>query len=183
MIGITGIWTVEEAVHHQFSQELADKLIRIFSPYETVIDFGCGRGDYLKFFKENNFKDLIGIDGTLLDQSEFCKFLMFDLSNSLHLPEKGNVISLEVGEHIPEQYEQIFLNTITEHCSSILVLSWALPNQAGIGHVNCKEQSYIISEIEKRGFKFNEARTEFLKDANYVNTPWFKTTILTFDKL
>jgi hypothetical protein len=105
-----------------------------------------------------------------------------DLSNHLDLGFKGQVLSFEVEEHIPAQYEQIFIDTIVLHCNSILILSWAIIGQFGVGHVNCRSQEYIIDQIEQRGLKYNKEDTLFIRNAEYKNAPWFKNTLMVFRK-
>ena len=41
------------------------------------------------------------------------------------------VMSLEVGEHIPADYEAIFLDNLARHAKEGVLLSWARPNQGG----------------------------------------------------
>jgi hypothetical protein len=44
----------------------------------------------------------------------------------------------------------------------IIVLTWAHPGQGGFHHVNCREKSYIIEQMEKRGVKFEADMTSTL---------------------
>ena len=53
------------------------------------------------------------------------------------------VLSLEVGEHIPEDYEDIYLENLDRHADKIIILSWAVPEQGGFGHVNERDNGYI----------------------------------------
>jgi hypothetical protein len=48
------------------------------------------------------------------------------------------IISLEVALHIPEKYEAVYLDNILRHATKRIILSWAVPGQGGISHINNK---------------------------------------------
>jgi len=184
MISKTGIWSEEEKIFHADSKDLLDSLIEHFDPQKPVYDFGCGTGYYLKNLKKNGFTDLIGFEGTDVNPKDGVTFHVLDLSKpiTIDLP-KGQVISFEVGEHIPEEYESTFIENITKYCDSKLFISWALVGQAGVGHVNCKPQEYIIKKICEKGFVYDETLSEHLRNLGHKNTPWFNNTLLVFNKV
>lgn len=178
----TGIWDQDEAQHHVVSDDLTMKLQVLIDPGMCIIDMGCGRGDYIRNLLDENYECCVGVEGTKLPQHKGMDIRNLDLSLPIVLGTQGDVISFEVGEHIPKDYEQTFIDNLTNHCTGRLILSWGLPNQIGIGHVNCQPQEYIIEEIERRGFVFNKTLTDFIRDAKYINAPWFKDTLMVFDK-
>ena len=45
------------------------------------------------------------------------------------LPLYDWVMSLEVAEHIPQDYEAIFIDNIVRHAREGVVLSWAVPGR------------------------------------------------------
>lgn len=183
MITNTGIWTDDESKYHINSKQLSEHLQHILNTEEIIFDFGCGTGFYLHALKDIGFKKLIGIDGSYLTKTVHPNIFIYDLSKKLNLwNKKGQVISFEVGEHIPEEYEQIFIDNLTNHCDSRLILSWAIPGQGGIGHVNCKSNEYICNEITRRGFSLNIPLTFEIRQGDYSNTPWFYNTLQVFDK-
>jgi len=92
------------------------------------------------------------------------------------------VLSLEVGEHIPAEFEQQFIDNICKHAKKHLAISWAIEGQGGSGHVNCKNNNYIISKVEDRGFKFNFNDSEKIRKAA-TNASWFGYTIMVFDRI
>jgi len=182
MISPTGVWSPAEAQEQNYpkSEKLAKNITSILHRRVYVIDFGCGDGYYLKYLSDNGFKYVIGVDGI---KSTDHKFIMeSDLSVSRSFPWRGYVLSLEVGEHIPKQYEQVFIENLCRHCSQRMIISWALPGQRGLGHVNCQPNEYIIGEIEKRGFKFNKNVTDFLRADIEQHVSYFKNTLMVFDK-
>lgn len=187
MIGPTGIWSDQEAKPENYphSELLCFKLIfEVFDKEYFILDLGCGDGYYLNRFWQAGFRKLVGCDGYFL-MTDFPRFpfLQKDLSEPCDLKIRGQVLSLEVGEHIPAQFEQIFINNICFNCHSRLVISWAVPGQEGIGHVNCRDNAYVIDQIEKRGFKFNPELTLYLRADIEVGVSYFRNTLMVFDKV
>jgi len=176
----TGVFDKNEAKTHFDCPSLAENIAKLLNPKLPVIDFGCGNGYYLNYLETKGFEELIAVDGN----PTYGKFLFLtrDLSKPLDLGVKGNVISLEVGEHIPAEYEETFLNTITKHVEDTLILSWAVEGQPGIGHVNCRNNDYIIEQIEKRGLKYNEEQSLLFRAGVCEHTPWFNNTLMIFNK-
>lgn len=177
-----GIWTQEEAdKYHQSSPKLARWIYNYLDNDYPVYDFGCGNGFYLHELEQGGFL-CWGIEGGITDR--LCNNIMYkDLTAYVKVPSKGSVLSLEVGEHLPKWAEQTFLNTITDACHKDLIISWALPGQPGVGHVNCLPKEYIISEIERRGFKFLPDFTEDARKNIDPNCDWFERTLLVFERL
>lgn len=178
----TGIWSQQEAdKYHQSSPKLAEWLVNNLLEHLPVYDFGCGNGYYLGQLEKAGYY-CVGFEGTKLNNFLCKNVRIADLTKFIHVEPRGTVISLEVAEHLPIWAEQIFLNTITNACEKDLILSWALPNQPGVGHVNCRPKDYVISELDKRGFKFAEFATEEARLNIDDNTDWFRRTLLLFTR-
>lgn len=176
-----GFWYCENEEGHCFDLFLCKEIIKILRKenINNIVDFGCGPGKYVASILEEGF-ECIGYDGnpnTPNYTNGICGVL--DLSEDFTLDAKFDcVISLEVGEHIPKEYESVFLDNITKHTEKLLITSWALPGQGGDGHVNCQPNDYIISEIEKRGLTLDEDLTKLLRARSSLS--WFKQTVFAF---
>lgn len=179
----TGIWDLAEATeHHAFSYKLA-KFIGEYLPKEKMlIDFGCGSGTYLRYFHDIGFKLLHGVEGMELP-FEFGGVAVQDLSKSIIKDPIGNSLCLEVGEHIPSQYEHIFLDNICNNTNGKLILSWAIPSQDGVGHVNCRDNQWVVDEVCSRGFTANLVDTIEIRKHVDNHTAYFKDTLMIFDKI
>lgn len=181
-ISETGYWSADYAhVHHVHSQPLAEFIAQLLQDQKNtrVTDLGCGQGFYLKHLQDQGFTDLIGYEGEVPLKKLFDNIQPRDLTKSIYGLD-GNVVCLEVGEHIPEEYCTKLLDNFQNLCTGYLILSWAIRDQAGFGHVNCLDNEEVIEMIEKRGFKY---LPELSQDARKViddTTPWFKNTILIF---
>jgi SAM-dependent methyltransferase len=185
-IAKTGYWNGETAhLHHVHSQELSNWICEFLKDHKTknLFDFGCGLGNYLKDLQYAGFQYLTGFEADPAVQKVFNNIVKQDLTIPFNLkPNKGNVISLEVGEHIPAEYMNIYLDNICNNCNNYLITSWAIRGQAGFGHVNCLDNHEIIPLIESRDFKLMEKETEEIRNINLSEAPWFKNTLLIFKK-
>ncbi|XP_068232443.1 uncharacterized protein [Palaemon carinicauda] len=102
-----------------------------------------------------------------------------DLSVPLELDHKYDwVLSLEVGEHIPQEKEQTFLDNLVKYACKGIVLSWAVVGQGGYNHVNTRNNDYIQMQMEKRGLKMDQEASQMLRKK--VVVPWFKNTLMVF---
>lgn len=148
----------------------------------TIVDFGCGLGNYAKVFLKNNFVcDAFDGNPYTPELTENIGKIQ-DLSVKFDLEKKYDcVVCLEVGEHIPKQSEQDFIDNVCKHSNNLIILSWAIPNQGGTGHVNCRTNNYIINELLKRNFSYDKENTIMLRN-NISNAKWFKNTIMVFFK-
>lgn len=106
-----------------------------------------------------------------------CQFL--DLSVPVyHLNQYDWVISMEVAEHIPENYEQNFLDNLVRYATEGIIFSWAIPGQGGHSHVNLKPFEYVEDQLKKRGFKLHQKWSREIK--NVCTLPWLKQNLNVF---
>jgi hypothetical protein len=180
-----GFWETTDGTGHIHDRSLANALTQYFLDNEikTVVDFGCGMGDYAREFKASNLT-VEAFDGNPNTEALTEGIgSVLDLSKPFYLKKKFDaVLSLEVGEHIPAEFEDAFISNITKHVKNKLIISWAVEGQGGSGHVNCKNNDYIIRQIEDRGFKYNEEASNELRKAA-TNASWFSYTLMVFDKV
>ena len=166
---------------HKFDEPLCQALILFLEDQTDIVDFGCGNADYAKRLTQGG-KKVDAFDGnpnTVEMTGGFAKIL--DLSQNFDLKTKYEcVISLEVGEHIPKEKEQTYLDNLDRHSTQCIILSWALPGQGGDGHVNEQPNEYIVGEMEKRGYNHYEEASNYFRSV--ANLWWFKKTIMVFIK-
>ena len=179
-ISETGCWLSEDLVRtHHFDSRLAEGIAACCTSYQSIIDIGCGDGSYVKYLNCMGFS-CIGYDGSPLTP-RFAVSLCFqrDFAEPQPLRKADVVLSLEVGEHIPSKYEGVFLDNLIKPKPELIILSWAVEGQAGRGHVNCRNNDYIIAEMERRGYICDYVASETLRAASTL--PWFKNTIMVFN--
>lgn len=183
--GETGIWETDFALsNHTEASELAQAISDILPRDQPVADFGSGVGYYSRTIQANGF-DVLAIDGTpdLEKAGIFSPILVKDLSEPLILEERRNVVCLEVGEHIPNEFEAGILDNITRNAKEMVIMSWAIPGQGGTGHVNEQSNHHIIDQMMKRGFRLNRELTDSLRGFTPDHAWWFRDSIMVFDRI
>jgi tryptophanyl-tRNA synthetase len=178
-----GIWDLHEARTQQaHSGELAVVLSWYFDRAVPVIDLGCSVGFYARYLKDKGFQVLAfegtpGIEGIGL----YRPIHPIDLSEPIREIPRGQVLCLEVGEHIPAAFENVVLDNLVQATVSKLVLSWAVPGQNGHGHVNCRSNEYIIDQLAGRGLMFDPITSRRLR-LYHGPAWWFRNTIMVFER-
>lgn len=181
MIQKTGAWKgVEVKKNHFFDIRLADEILKYIGS-DSILDLGCGMGDYVKHFLGNGIY-AEGFDGNP-DTPELSDFVCSVMD--LTIPKKINidydwVLSLEVGEHIPSEYEHSYIENLDINNKKGVILSWAIPNQLGYGHVNCKTNKYIKELFHDLGYLNNKEIEIRFREVSRL--PWFKNTIMVFER-
>jgi len=166
---------------HVTDWKLADAIVAFLKDHraQSVVDFGCGDGDYVNHFIKNGFK-AVGYDGnpvTKLASGGTC--FVQDLSIPVNFNKKFDwVMSLETGEHLPQKFERIFIENITRHVKEGLILSWAIKGQGGTGHFNEQNNDYIKSIFAEMGWHNDLEAENHLREK--AGIPWFKNTVMVF---
>ena len=186
MITNTGVWLINGTQfenHHCYDSSLSNALC-LFAKglgVKKLYDFGCGSGKYVSAFQS------IGINATGIDGNPITSTIpncrVQDLTSEFQMEPVDFLLCLEVGEHIPKEFESTLLQRIDSHVnpSGILVLSWAVEGQPGFGHVNCQNNDYVIRVMKELGYSFMDIESTMLRNAS-TDAWWFKNTILVFKK-
>ncbi|RXG50746.1 hypothetical protein Avbf_04233 [Armadillidium vulgare] len=123
-----------------------------------------------------------GFDGGNKIEKFTENFVMhIDLSRPFYLKKTFDwIMSLEVGEHIPQQYEDTFIDNMIRHCKKGIIISWAIPNQPGRGHVNLKSNEYIIKKMKEKNLIHDIQSQNYLR--RKTSFKYLKTNIMVFRK-
>jgi hypothetical protein len=188
-IGKTGAWhnnSLEGHTHSNnmpfFDEPLSYAILTFLNKHNTksLYDFGCGGGFYTKYFRDHNLQ-CFGYDGNPYTSNltnGMCEVL--DFSQPVDLRPLDFVLSLEVGEHLPPKFEDVFIDNLHRHNTDGIILSWAIKNQGGWGHFNEQNNEYIKQKFLNLGYINNIEEEIFLRNASTL--PWFKNTIMVFLK-
>ena len=176
MIGATGIWSEEEQSAHIFSYGVARWIVE--NTEGAIIDFGAGKGEYSQYAKDRN-RYCCAIDGYDSKQIDLVKDLTIDFDLNL----RGNVLCLEVFEHIPKEFESVFVENIVRHCDNKLIISVAHEGQQGLGHVNCRPDWYVKELFEGKGFRYEKELTESIREQPEGYVAYLKENLFVFTKL
>ncbi len=189
------IFALSEGGGHQFSAKLAELAAEFFSRSYPVIDFGCGNASYLIYLHGHGFTG-IGVEGThgltyrapKPNDNELApggrqnarpplELVQWDLQHPLWLGVKGNVMSVEVGEHLRAEHHNAFLDNLSRHCTGKLLLTWAVPGQGGLRHVSERTQEQVVPDVARWGFGFLETESLRWRAAVAEELGYFRRSI------
>lgn len=174
-----------EKQSREIAQIVMSYMINWIKP-ESVVDFGCGEGIWLKAVSDID-KDIriLGIDGDYINRKRLkipvnC-FLAADLEKGVKLDCRYDLaISLEVAEHLDEKSSDLFADSVARASDRIL-FSAAVPGQGGENHINEQWQDYWIEKFAARGYLADTSVRNFFWKEERI-TPWRRQNILFFSK-
>jgi len=131
-------------------------LLKSLLAIEDLVDFGCGRGAWLRVWQQSGISSVVGVDSELVDTArllfEPSSFVAHDLSSPIDLSRRFSLVqSLEVAEHIEPALAETFIENLQRHGDAVL-FSAALPGQCGIQHVNERPFGYWRKLFQQHGF-------------------------------
>jgi hypothetical protein len=153
----------------------------VFAP-ESVIDVGCGIGDYVHYFLNNLNIAASGIEGSEAARPYLVseRVLILDMRKQQNVRPRSDLVTcFEVLEHIEEEYSDIFIENLTRMSNRIL-LSAAPPGAGGHYHVNCQSKEYWMEKFMKFNYGYDSMLTHMIQEAL---KPWRHRKELYHDKL
>lgn len=175
----------QQSKPYVYAKEIIPFLRQHFN-INSIIDIGCGRGGFLKAAVEIGIDNVIGVDGNYVKNLIMPKerFIAWNLEEEFKYSRKMDlVVSLEVAEHIGEQYAYTFINTLI-NLGDLILFSAAQKGQGGINHVNEQPLSYWESKFKKKGFiKHSNIINDFIKDKEHISQWYRKNSILYIKKV
>ena len=179
-----GYWIGVDIMHeHKFDAPLALGLADFFKKEKakSVVDFGCGPGEYVKAFRAQQIS-CEGYDGNP-DSAKISDGIVqvADLSEPFNLGKNFDwVLCIEVGEHLPKKYEKTFVENLHRHNTKGIILSWAVKGQGGFGHFNEQSNEYVKEMMAQYGYENDTEAEKSLRQC--AKLPWFKNTLMVFRK-
>jgi len=149
----------------------------------SVVDFGCGVGDWLAAFQRQGVEEVLGLDGDWVPLENLriarTSFLRADFRQISALPRQFDLaLCLEVLEHLEPRYCDRVLDVLAS-TSELVCFSAAIPGQGGHEHVNEQFQSYWVDAFRQRGFQAHDVvRPRVWADERI--SFWYRQNMLVF---
>jgi cyclopropane fatty-acyl-phospholipid synthase-like methyltransferase len=143
-----------------------------FGTPSSLLDVGCGLGELVRISERMQI-EAWGCDQLVDDSYEpEGSFFHCDLRQPFSLAEHTKVsvvdwvICLETGEHMPDEFINVFCDTLCNHvrrdAHSMLIFTAAHPGQGGTEHVSTRPATFWRDMFYERGLNYQPERTHKL---------------------
>lgn len=144
----------ELASSQESAREILPLVLDVVKP-ASVIDIGCGTGNWLAIARELGVGEVLGIDGPWVKAQLAIpaeKFIEHDLSTPLRLDRRFDLaLSLEVAEHLPGSAAETFVRSVCD-TADVVLFSAAIPGQGGRHHMNEQWPAYWAELFQRFGY-------------------------------
>lgn len=173
------LFASRRSVKHSADRHLLAAVCATINPSSFIIDVGCGSGDLLKELYDVGYSCL-GIDGVIPSRAHV-PIRKVDLSKPIDKNAFDGVprqwaLCIEVGEHIAQEDESVFLDNLCWLGPMGIMCSWAIPGQRGRGHINCLSPEHVEEKMWGRGYRRDAFHTIVARDIAGKN--WNKKLIV-----
>ena len=163
-----GVFIEFAIVARRNSPLFCNAMIITFPKALSFNDIGCGTGQFVKQIRK------MGLQCEGFEYSKTARFFSFlngvslnsfDLKQEPPIKNQNKAdisFSLEVGEHIPEEYSSKFVNCLL-NSGKIVVFTAAQPGQSGHGHINCKPLEFWEKIFLDKGYIKSPTHMEIMK--------------------
>lgn len=146
----------------------------------SVLDIGCGQGEWVNMFRSRGCvrgPHTVGVD---IAAPDLPGLIRHDLTEPLHLHMAFDlVLCLETGEHLPESAADTLVESIVRH-SDRVVFSAAVVGQEGIGHINCQPHEYWHEKFAAFDYGMSDPFRPILRGDPSVS-PWYRENMFLYE--
>jgi hypothetical protein len=165
------------------SARVVTPLVRDFIHPRSVVDVGCGRGAWLRAFREIGVEFIQGLDGDYVDRDTLLipveSFVSTDLAELTKMPDNYDLaVCLEVLEHLSAQSGSNIVAALTEAAPTVL-FSAAVPGQGGANHVNEQWPEYWRQLFEAHGYRMLDPIRPRVREDKRVAW-WYRQNLVLF---
>jgi len=169
-----GIYSNRKQAHYKDkepNEALVKAIEAVVPPEDSIIDLGAGCGWFVKRLRKDGWLDAWGVDGTPgIEELSERNVLEYDLVSGDQSYFQGSsydwAIFSDVGEHVPQEFEQLLIDNICKIPRKGMIISWGYPHERGYQHVNCRTQVWVACEFAKRGFWPDDELTTLARDTS-----------------
>lgn len=153
----------------------------------SAIDVGSGSGDIARAVAANAGIYVLGVDGnphtTTGNLEHFegggqAEFRRLDLIQPFprDFQRFDWAMSFAVAEHVPFQYEHVFLGNLHRVSRAGLLLVWDDRSSTGTGHVNSRDESEVLRIFETLGYSLDTAASAEIR--RNAQQRWYKLVLV-----
>jgi len=167
------------------AKNILSLLYKYYEP-KSVVDVGCGRGEWLDVAGSFGSNRLKGFDGSWVKKEDILnKNIDFSVVNfDVAMPEIEEkydlCISVEVAEHISERNAKSFVDVLCR-ASDVILFSAAIKDQGGLNHINEQWQSYWADFFKSNGYECFDVLRAPLWTNEFVKW-WYRQNIFIFQR-
>ena len=170
----------DEIVHNSgAAEQVLPVLFEVYNP-QSILDVGCGLGNWIQVAKKMGVNDITGVDGDYVNRSLLKinaeEFVEKNLTEPFDLGRKFDLaICLEVAEHLPHSSANGLIQSLTSH-ADVIMFSAALPGQGGQNHINEQWPKYLQKLFLKHDFEM----IDFFRDKIWDNQKierWYRQNL------
>ena len=149
-----------------------DLLINKFD-IKSMVDVGCGPGGMVEHARSKGL-EVLGVDGDFVVERNITDVVIHDYTTGPYVPEKSYDLAwtCEFVEHVDAKYVRNFVSTF-DKCKYV-VMTHALPGQAGWNHINCQPIEYWIHVLLAFGFEIDVETTNQVRAASTITERYFR---------
>jgi hypothetical protein len=125
---------------------------------KSVIDVGCGLGQWLKVFKDSTNCKILGIDGphvpeeeSFIPEKDRLRVRLEEFIDQTNFDKYELAVCLEVAEHLPCHSADLLVRALSS-LSDLILFSAAIPGQTGENHINEQPHHFWLSKFQSIGF-------------------------------
>ena len=173
--------------HYTPDERIVQLLITLLSPsrgvHYSLADIGAGVGQMCAALQSRDAElSCASYDGAGNVENTTQSFVQWiDLTRPLALPRADWVVSLEVGEHVPNQFEPMLVRNLHSMNCRGLLLSWGRYNGRlrGHGDANYHYRSYLVDLFSQLGYRhIADLAPSYLQKPLRPRHFWFDTNMV-----
>jgi len=148
-----------------------------------MLDVGCGFGGQVKLAESLGWESY-GVDGdwTVLPKESNFHLNDYTKGSPTLTYEVDLIWCVEFLEHVEEKYMDNYMSTFQDSKAKYLIVTHAVPGQAGHHHVNCQEKDYWLDAFKRYGFEYDETLTKQIREESTMKKPFVARTGLVFKR-
>lgn len=172
-----------EKIHNKTAPDkIVPFVIELIKP-NSVVDIGCGLGNFLHSFKSCGVTDVLGVDGPWVNKDLLSKYLdknefyECDLEQELNFRKNFDlVVNLEVAEHLSPEAAEIHVKNLV-NAGKIILFSAAIPGQGGQNHLNEQWLSFWEKLFNHHGYIFQDLIRPFMWNEQDIEW-WYRQNMI-----